>query len=316
MAYYCLNFEINNIVDPLTKKNCPMNKIFSKILIYVSFVSYVILFNVNQASAQAGNFIQFWGGPQYVGLLNFSDYSATNLSGEQNIVQTYRAGAGFDYIHNFNQNYGLQTGLYYSGVGQKYTGSVRDLDNHVDTLPEPYSSHVYMDYIRIPFALRFNSVIDEDARLNLSIFFGFQLGYLLSAHAWTSPGPPKGTLDTFTAQNPNFNVRQLYNNFDFGLTAGAQFNYRIRDWEYFHIGLRFDRSITDIVNQNYVLPDNAPVEYQYPVSTKKNTRLSHDDVLAANPSQLISVNIFVGMSFRLKKITPPPHVIRDDSDNQ
>src|ERR1017187_3711338 len=125
-------------------------------LVIISMLAFVL--STTYASAQAGNFVQFWGGPQYVGIENFSDYSATNLSGQQNIVQTYRVGAGMDYIHNFNENYGLQTGLYYSGVGQKYNGTIRDFYNIYSTHDSiPYTSHVYMDYIRIPFLLRFNS---------------------------------------------------------------------------------------------------------------------------------------------------------------
>ncbi len=280
-------------------------------------LSLLVLLSVlrwENAAAQAGNFIEVWGGPQYVGIENFSDYSATNLSGQQNIVQTYRVGAGLDYIHSFNNNYGLQTGLYYSGMGQKYNGSVRDYDRH-DTVSKPYTSQVTMDYIRVPFLLRFNSEIEGDEKLNVSIFMGFQLGYLLNVKVNTSPGPPSGMLDTFNMQNPHFNLKQLYNPIDFGLTAGAQFNYKIRDWEYFHLGVRFDRSITNIENLNYVLPDNAPVEYLYPVSTKKENRASHDDFLSGYASQYISLNVYVGMSFMTKKITPPPHIIRDDSDN-
>lgn len=290
-----------------------MNHINFKLPKTIGFSTLAFLFAISNVSAQSGNFIQIWGGPQYVGIENFNDYSGTSLSGQQNIVQTYKVGAGLDYIHNFNPNYGLQTGLYYSGVGQKYNGLVKDFETH-DTVA--YTSHVYMDYIRIPFLLRFNSEIEENEKLNMSIYMGFQLGYLMDVKASTSPGPPQGMVDTFMAQNPHFNFKQLYNPIDFGLTAGAQFNYKIRDWEYVHIGIRFDRSITNIENENYVLPGNAPVEYLYPVSTKKEQRQSHNDILAGYSSQYISLNLYVGMSFMTKKITPPPHVIRDDDNSQ
>jgi len=287
-----------------------------KLNIYRTFsitaILFVILvFSWKPAQAQSGNFIQFWGGPQYVGIENFSDYSATNLSGQQNIVPTYKVGAGIDYIHNFNTTYGLQTGLYYSGVGQKYSGTVTNFYNPLDSTKINYTSHVYMDYIRVPFLLRFNSEIAENSRINVSIFMGFQLGYLMNVKVSTTPNAP----DSFLKNYPNYNFKQLYNPIDFGLTAGAEFNIKIKDWEYAHIGVRFDRSITNIENLNYVLPDNAPVEWMYPVSTKKETRPSHDDVLAGYSSQYIALNVFVGMSFRVKQITPPKHVIRDDDNN-
>lgn len=258
-----------------------------------------------------------------MGVENFSDYNASSFGqpgvpGQQNIIPTYRAGAGIDYIHCFNQNYGLQTGLYYSGVGQKYSGLVSDYYNKSSNADSPsinYTSHVYMDYIRIPFMLRFNSVMEDNDRINLSVFMGFQLGYLLNVSAYTNPGAPSDTVKQFLAQNPHFNLKQLYNTFDFGLTAGAQLNFKIRDWEYAHIGVRFDRSITDIENLNYVLPENAPVEYLYPVSTKKETRESHYTILTDYASQYIALNVYVGMSFRVKTIIPPKHVIRDDDNS-
>jgi len=293
-----------------------MNLLSSKIISTIVILSTIVLLNTGPVVAQAGNFIQFWGGPQYVGVENFNDYNPDNANGEQNIVETYRIGAGMDYIHNFNQNYGLQTGIYYSGVGQKYSGLVSDFykPGSTDTNVN-YTSHVYMDYIRIPFLLRFNSVMEDNDRINVSIFMGFQLGVLLDVKSVTSPDIPTTVVDSFYAQNPHFNLRQLYNTLDFGLSAGAQLNFKIRDWEYAHIGVRFDRSITNIENENYVLPDNAPVEFLYPVSTKKEIRESHDDILAGYPSQYISVNVYVGMSFRVKTIIPPKHEIRDDDDS-
>jgi hypothetical protein len=297
-----------------------MKQLPIKNILPIALLGIVMLINSRRVDAQAGNFIQFWGGPQYVGIENFNDYNAASFGqpgqpGQQSIVQTYRMGAGFDYIHNFNQNYGLQTGLYYSGVGQKYSGLVTDYYHPKDSASYPYTSHVYMDYIRIPFVLRFNSVVDDKDRINMSIFFGFQLGYLLDAKSYTSFQSPQAVYDTFNAQNPHFNVRQLYNSFDFGLTAGAQFNFKIRDWEYAHIGVRFDRSIPDIDNLNYVLPANAPIEYQYPVSTRKETSVTHNDFVAGYSSQYISLNVYVGMSFRVKTIIPPKHEIRDDDGN-
>jgi len=281
---------------------------------------FILLFisNIQNLEAQSGQFIQFWGGPQYVGMLNFNDNNtiattasngSVTFTGEEITDETYRWGGGIDYINNFTQNYGYQTGIYYSGQGQKYEGYVKDFNNPGDSLLTHYHSQVTMDYIRIPFMFRFNSILDEGDRINISIFMGLQAGYLISITSTTSP---ETTPEAILEKYKNFNLMQLYNAIDFGLGAGAQFNVRLTEKLSANLGLRFDRSIVSIENHSFVLPDDAPVEYLFPLSTMKSERVSHDDITVRPATQNISVNAYLGLSIKLKNGKPPkPHPTDD-----
>ena len=165
--------------------------------------------------------------------------------------------------------------------------------------------------------MRFNSVLTEDARVNVSIFFGFYLGYLLDVKSYTNvPGIPDGIPDTLLAKFPNFKLRNLYNTFDFGLGAGAQFNVRLTNDLYANLGVRFDRSITDIENYNYALPADAPAEWEYPVSTVKSIRTAQETQITNPPSQNISLNVYLGLTFKVKNVVEKKREIRDDPDSQ
>src|SRR2546430_12769104 len=125
----------------------------SKSLLYACF----LLCLAPNVRAQSGSFLQVWGGPQYVSILNFQDFYPSNFQHYFGGDYTYRAGGGFDFIHNFSQNYGWQTGIYYSGQGQNYDGIVKNFYKPQDSVPVSYVSGVRMDYIRVPLMFRFNS---------------------------------------------------------------------------------------------------------------------------------------------------------------
>lgn len=285
---------------------------------YVIIMCFSVLYAQN-TTAQIGKFLQLWGGPQLVKIDNDNNYSlAYAQSGELNVTNTYRTGFGIDYIDNFNQNYGFQTGIYYCGQGQKFFGSVSDIDVHMpDSVKVPYTSKLLLDYIKIPVYVRFNSIIPDQSRLNVSIFFGFYLGYLLDLKSYTNvQGIPGGIPDTLLAKFPNYKLKPLYNTFDFGLGAGAQFNVKLTEKMYINLGVRFDRSITDIENYNTALPADAPSEWNYPVSTPKSIRTAQL-TQATNPaSQNISLNVYLGLTFKVKDVAERKHEPRDNQDNQ
>jgi len=294
-----------------------MNKsIFKKLQ---AIIFYICLFfcTIQFAKAQSGQFIQFWGGPQYVGMLNFDDNHTTTTTGQGTVTflgeeittETYRAGGGIDYINNFSQNYGYQTGIYYSGQGQKYEGYVTNYYNKLDSSIRHYTSQVTMDYIRVPFMFRFNSILDDNDRINVSIFMGLQAGYLFGmTMSTTNSNIPDSSANKYK----NFNIRQLYNAIDFGLGAGAQFNVKLSEKLSLNLGIRFDRSIVNIENHSVTLPDDAPLTLLYPVSTLKSDRESHTDIEVRMPTQNISVNVFLGLTVKLKNGKPPkPHPTDD-----
>jgi hypothetical protein len=256
----------------------------SKILFLSLFFSVAFL---SFANAQQGFQVSLWGGPQFVALVNVDDYINSAGQGiKLNRLPTYRFGGGVDAIYNFANNYGVQSGIYYSQQGQKY-------DGFVDKLNGTFTSHIYMNYIRVPLMFRFNSDFDDDNRMNLSIFGGMQLGFLRDVQeVVTNPASP----DTVLARMPNFDFKQLYKNTDFGLGMGAQFNIRITSRVSTMLGLRYDRSFSTIENKDYVLPRNAPEEYRYPVSTIKG--IGGTDNSVRRPTRISAVNLYTGLTFR------------------
>jgi hypothetical protein len=276
------------------------------------FLCLCLCFFFSAAQAQLGHYLNIWGGPQYTALANTDDYDLGNTGAISTIsalsrTNTYRAGFGVDYIYNFATSYGIQTGLYYSQNGQSYSGIVYpDYNQLFNQLPRKsvrvdFKSHVYMNYLRIPFMLRFSSQSEPDDRLNMSIFFGFTYGRLLNVQeVYTNPAPA----DSLVNRYPNFDFKKLYNNSDFLLGAGMEMNVRLTSHFGIFIGARFDRSLSGVENLGYAVPADAPVEWDFPVSAKKTTIT---DRTVRQPTKNNTINVFFGVSFKLAGAPEPMH---------
>lgn len=246
--------------------------------------------------AQKGHYLSLWGGPQLTYIANYDDYNSFQAKELLDKESTYRIGGGLRYTWNFADFYGFQTGVYYSRQGQKYSGTI-DFDyntlQNVPTDSQFFTSHVYLNYVRIPLLFRFNSQADNQDKITMSLYMGIQLGFLTQVQeVVTDPAPP----DTMVAKYPNFDFNKLYKKFDPGLCAGAEFNIKISDKLGTMIGARFDRSLSNIENLDTKLPDGAPVEWDFPVSTRKRAL---EDRLVRQPSKNGTVNIYTGLTFRL-----------------
>lgn len=264
-----------------------MKKILSLLIVTL------ILGGATELRAQQGTKITLWGGPQFVSMVNVDDFLGSFANTGLQKVSTYRAGGGIDLIHNFSDMYGIQSGAYYSQQGQKYSGFVVTDLNTNDTINTNFTSHVYLNYVRIPLMLRFNSEFAAEEQMSLSIFGGVQLGILQNVESVeTNPGPPANV----AARYPDFDFSQLYKKTDFGLAAGAQFNIRISPRLHTMLGLRYDRSFGTVENLAFDLPDDAPVEWQFPVSAKKQ---SHTDNSVRNPTRVIGLNLYTGLTISL-----------------
>src|SRR5688500_4241837 len=255
----------------------------------------LMLFNI-KVTAQKGHHIMLWGGPQIVTLANFDDSRGTNTF-DPNLSKldrqtTIRFGGGLDYIYNFANSYGVQSGIYYSQHGQKYAGFIDgDLNIPGDSQTVRFESHVYMDYYRIPLMFRFSSLLEESDRINLSIFAGLQMGFLRGVESvYTTPAAP----DTITNRYPNFNFDDLYEKTDLGVSAGAQFNILINKNISTLIGVRFDRSLFNIENFSANIPKDAPAEWQFPVSVKKTAQTQFDPK-TRRETKHTSVNLYTGI---------------------
>jgi hypothetical protein len=245
------------------------------------------------AKAQKGNYIDFWAGPQLVTLNNYNDYNPTIVDNLVNRVTTYRGEAGMDYVHNFSPMYGIQTGFYFSQQGQRYSGKIEsDYDNPTklnDTAN--FASHVFINYFKIPLYFRFNSEMDEDERMNLSMFMGMEAGIL------------QGVQEAYSIvyANPYYENRasggdlnKMYKTVDMQLAAGLQLNERITHVFGAFVGMRFSRSLGNIEKLNYPYTSADPVWLRFPISVPKD---SPPDLTVRYPTKNTSIGVYIGVSF-------------------
>ncbi len=263
------------------------------------------------AQAQSSAKITFWGGPQYVSLVNVQDHLRSYDRSTLQREPTYRAAGGIDLIYNFAESYGIQSGISYSQQGQKYRGFITTDLNTNKLVDQDFSSRIYLNYLRVPLMFRFNSEFSTEDQMSLTIFAGLQYSFLRNVEVVeTSPGPP----DSIANRYQNYDFKQLFKKANPGIAAGAQFNIRLSPTLHTIIGVRYDRSFGSIEDLSKRIPRDAPVEWQFPVSTKKST---DTDNLVRTPNRLTSLNLYTGITFTLfRGVAPPPRPADWDNDSE
>lgn len=269
----------------------------------LSLVCLLIGLGTSSLKAQKGSFITLWGGGQLVGMTNFDDFNPSAYNNNLDRNNTYRSAFGLDYIYNFSNTLGLQAGIGYSMQGQRYSGAIDREYNTKDTQSLFFDSHIFIDYYRIPLMFRFNSDIDPDERMNMSIYLGLEVNILAGVKevgftAHDTAGNPFYMPDSITNRYPNFDFDKLYKTVNIGMGAGVQFNIRMTQTLYANVGARFSRSFTNAENLNYKFPKDLPAEYVFPVSTLKRFPT---DLLTRNKTSNTVINVYAGLSFRLGK---------------
>jgi hypothetical protein len=155
-----------------------------------------------------------------------------------------------------------------------------------------------MDYLRIPLLFRFSSLLEEDDRMNLTIYAGISFNYFLGVtEVATSPTWP----DSLSKNYPDFDFNKLYYKTNMMLSAGAQFNIKAKETLYPFFGIRFDRSMGGIenlsANQGITFGKGGPpAEWTFPVSTKKK---QSTDLLTRATTKHNVINVYVGVAFKL-----------------
>lgn len=248
------------------------------------------------SQGQVGKYLNIWGGAQSTQINNSQEsYYGGSSSDKVSPVETIKPIAGIDYIYNFHDLFGVQTGVIYSAQGQKYSGFVshdaNDTSGKIDSNVN-FTSHVYMTYIKVPILLRFNSHKEEEDIANFSMYAGFEFAYLASVdEVVTTPAPPS----YMTTNQVNF--KKYYNSLDFGWCAGAQVNLYVSKHWGISVGARYTRSLMDVESKNIVYDKSKayPAEWYYPLSVKKSSTPSQSDQYDRFSSKNNTVGFYIGL---------------------
>jgi hypothetical protein len=265
--------------------------------------------------AQEGGFIKPIGGVNFSRFLNTLDIYSQNQGSNNDkisLLDTYRPLAGVDFIYNFDESYGLQTGLIYSGNGQNYTGFVavdanpltaKNGTTYYDSNVN-FKSQLHLSYIKLPIAIRFNSPQEIRGRVNVSIWLGAQVSYLLNVDA-ASTSPQT----TSTVLLPSPDPYKLFSTWTFGIVMGAEINVKITNKLYIHTGMRFDRDFTDAENKAFYtdMSDAQYTDYTkthqaeavFPVALKKSTLPAKADFFTRNPTLNSTIGIYMGLGIKI-----------------
>jgi len=253
--------------------------------------------------AQSGSFITIWGGPQLTRMPNNDDYYSSQNDYAIVPEETFRAGYGFDYINNFQNTFGWQTGLTYSREGQLYSADSVGVN-------KAFTSEVLVNFIKIPIAYRFNSPYTDGDLLNLSIYIGGQFTYLTNVQSvWSNPP------DTIPAKYRGFDLTTLYNRLGFGMVAGTDLNFHIKKNFWVILGIRYDRLFTNIEKNGYNFPQDFPNSWFFPLSTLKSIKPANADMLERPATLPGVVNVHIGIMFQIGKGNPPVPIEDDNPGN-
>ena len=240
-------------------------------------------------SAQKGNYIHFHGLYQYSSLANRNDLLYSSNAPKYH--PTIYPGFTFTYVNNSFDIFGTEFGIGFSSKGQKYSGIIDFDANTNDTGLMSYTSDVKLNLLHFPLLLRLNSRLDEDV-VFLTISAGVQIDYLINASMNVSPAPE-------IAPAAVVNIKDLFNNTNVSFVSNAIFSWKFSDQWLLNFGMNMNRSMFNIERRGFPFDKNLhPVEYYFPVSTKKEIRPALDDIQKRQPSRLINYSAVIGFSYQ------------------
>lgn len=174
--------------------------------------------------------------PQSVWIINDDD--AARGDG-LDYTRTWGMAYGVQAGYNFLDFLGVQTGLLYSGQGQKYVG---------DGSSGFEKWHTKLNYLKIPILLKVNS--NPDAGAHFVVTAGVQYGILTGASYTIN----EDEIDTHPL---GYSIKEAFAN---DLAAVFSLGARFRVSDNFNLGLSFrgDYSLTDIQNRDLMV-GNEPV---------------------------------------------------------
>jgi hypothetical protein len=278
-----------------------MIKLSSSLLF--SLLLFFCLLPAQKTFAQQGFYLQPFFMYQYVTLANNKDHytSAGSIPRRDfDYVNTYKPAYGFRAIYNFKNAVGFETGLKYSNQGQKYKGNIIVDGNTGDTVNKDFTSELMLSYIQLPLMLNFNSIManinDEADPVYMSIAMGIQFDFLQIADIYVNPG-----IDWTKYPNAQSQLKNFFSSVNYSFAGNISVNWRLKHGWQINASLFGSKTLNDIENvdmkDKYYNFDETqfPLEYQYPVSVKKEAEETDQRYKTTN----IVYGLMLGVSYRL-----------------
>lgn len=229
---------IKNIINPSKMTNCKS----VPILFIFSFFSTAIF---GQTSITTD---VFWS-PQTYRILN--DRDINNFRYTQ-VPLEYKSGGIALGIYSKKNGIGIETGFIYSPQGQKYDSTgINFLGSGIDSLTQ-----IKLDYIKIPILFKYRSdTKNTSTGSGINFFVGAQVS-ILNDVKWKSG---KTELNLYDSNFQSINLKNAYiYKPKVDLVLGLGYVYSLSE----HLGvtsfIRFDYSLIDIENKDFILPSQNP----------------------------------------------------------
>jgi len=198
-----------------------------KILIAVSIVFF--LFPVK---AQQGLHLGFKSGPQLTGMFNEQDFDNPDFRYK---AVTLRSALGPTFNYHFSDAIGVGTELLFSFQGQKF----ENRDN--------FQFIRKVTYLKLPILVHFNSTG------SVAMFYGYlgpQFGFMLRA---SDELDASGFGTVLEVRTDGF-----YKNVVIGFALGFGAAFNATDFLQFTVGIRFDGTFTDAIDQDRIFKEENP----------------------------------------------------------
>lgn len=179
--------------------------------------------------------------PQSTWILNQNDF---DLGKVRDFRSTINVGYGLQAGYGISDNFSIQTGAYFSRLGQDYTSTV--VVNPLTGAEVKSDYSVKADYIRVPLLASFNS--DPSSNVGFLFNIGADFGFKMANSIEASNGATSNNM-TYFVSNSSFTTvatDKYYKSMDIQGTMGIGTQIRVTDNLKIQALLRLGYSLLDI----------------------------------------------------------------------
>lgn len=179
--------------------------------------------------------------PQSTWILNQNDFDLGKI---RDFRSTINVGYGLQAGYGISDNFSIQTGAYFSRLGQDYTSTV--VTNPLTGAEVKSDYSVKVDYLRVPLLASFNS--DPSSNVGFLFNVGADFGFKMANSIESSNGTTNSDMPYFVSNTVATNVAtdKYYKSLDIQGTMGFGAQIRVTDNLKVQALLRLGYSLMDI----------------------------------------------------------------------